>query len=134
MITTNLYINHYDWEVYVVYDPAPKDYGVIVELLESIHAPDDVIARIENILTPYNYDYGFTYSCPKCKKTVIVIGNFTSPEEFLNTMEHEIRHLVDDISQVYHIRPNGEEVGYLTGNINQILIDDIKDNICSCKN
>ena len=57
--------------------------------------------------------------------------------QFLNSFEHELRHLVDDISGALDISMKGEAVAYLTGDLNSLLFEDIHPFICcsgKCKN
>lgn len=50
--------------------------------------------------------------------------------QFLNSFEHELRHLVDDIADVLDIGIKGEDVAYLTGDLNALLFEDIHPFIC----
>ena len=77
-------------------------------------------------------DTGFTYSNKEHRQSVIVIGMHSSPWEFLNSFEHELRHLVDDIALTLGLPMAGEDVAYLTGEINQALWEDVHQFTC-CK-
>ena len=77
-------------------------------------------------------DTGFTYSNKDRRESVIVIGLHSSPPEFINSFEHELRHLVDDIAHTYGLEMAGEDVAYLTGDVNSELWEDIHYFTC-CK-
>lgn len=62
----------------------------------------------------------------------MVIGLHSSPAQFLNSVEHEIRHLADDMASYFAMEPKGEEVAYLTGDINQQIINEVRLFICDC--
>ncbi len=77
-------------------------------------------------------DTGFTYSNKDRQSTIMVIGLYSSPAQFLNSFEHELRHLVDDIAETFNLDSHGEEVAYLTGDLNSALWEDIHKFVC-CK-
>ena len=52
---------------------------------------------------------GIIYSNFQERETVMVISRTSSPEEFLNSWEHEKKHLARHIEQAYGIDPFGEE-------------------------
>ena len=77
-------------------------------------------------------DSGFTYSNKTRRRSVVVVGLASSQAQFLNSFEHELRHLCDDIAVASAMPMQGEEVAYLTGQINTMLWKDIHQFIC-CK-
>ena len=77
-------------------------------------------------------DSGFTYSNKRIRQSVVVVGLASSQSQFLNSFEHELRHLCDDIATTTGMAMQGEEVAYLTGNVNTLLWSDIHEFIC-CK-
>lgn len=77
-------------------------------------------------------DSGFTYSNKSMRRSVVVVGITTSKAQFLNSFEHEVRHLCDDIAASSGMKMQGEEVAYLTGEINSRLWEDIHPFVC-CK-
>lgn len=56
----------------------------------------------------------------------------SSHAEFLNSFEHELRHLVDDIAETFGLDMGGEQVAYLTGDLNSLLWKDIHEFMCCC--
>lgn len=62
----------------------------------------------------------------------MVIGLTSSPAEFLNSLQHELRHFVDDVAMTVNVDLSGEKVAYLTGDINLYLWDDIHEFLCCC--
>ena len=62
----------------------------------------------------------------------MVVGLTSSPAEFLNSFDHERKHLEAHIAQAYDIYPYGEEIAYLSGDIAQMLVEDVQLFICDC--
>lgn len=127
-----LYIDKYDWKILVFFDAGPEDYGPIIRALDYIGVPREIKYKIEQKVLGGWYDYGFTWSNLLNRETVIVIGPATTEAEFINSVEHEVRHLVDHIADLFRLEPGREEVGYLTGEINKSLTGNLQQHLCSC--
>lgn len=132
MIIDSIYLKAYDWHITVLYDVTYKDKEEVMYHLRNIHPSREIVERVRNLINPENINFGFTATCRVCKDSIMVLGRTTSKAEFMNTLEHEIRHLVDDISEAYNIPSKGEEVGYLTGEINYKLTHRTQSFICGC--
>lgn len=130
IITLN--IPKYQWRVQLFFPVTRYDTEAIVRSLDSIHCPLDILVQSRCKLKYSRMNEGFTYSNRLCRSSVVVIGWFTSPAEFLNTFEHELRHLVDNIQDAHNGKLTREDVGYLTGELNWELWSDIHEFICCC--
>ena len=75
------------------------------------------------------YNTGFTQSNYKKKVSIVGISLSTSCEQFINTMIHELRHVVDDICKYYNIDLDSEDAAYLTGYLIQKMYRFYKKNI-----
>lgn len=115
MIEQIIHINDWDADVFVCY--RRYDEQVLTEALRKVDAPISIIVRMREIARDDEYNTGFTYSDPRLRRSVVVIGKTTSPKEFMNTFVHEVRHLADDIASADGIALRGEEVAYLSGSI-----------------
>lgn len=62
---------------------------------------------------------GITYSNVDTRKTVVVIGWTTSKAEYMNSLSHEMLHVVQHISEQFLINMYGEEACYLLGGLVQ---------------
>lgn len=62
---------------------------------------------------------GITYSNVDIRKTVAVIGWATSKAEYMNSLSHEMLHVVQHISEQFLINMYGEEACYLLGGLAQ---------------
>lgn len=61
------------------------------------------------------YNTGFTHTDYKKKMSIVGISLSTNCEEFMNTLIHELRHLVNDICKYYDVNLESEDASYLTG-------------------
>lgn len=123
-------IAKYDWMVDVFYAVTCYQTDRILHALEAVECPPKIQKRVEKNLAARNIDTGFTYSNKKIGRSVIVVGLHSSPAQFLNSFEHELRHLVDDMADAYGLNTGGEEVAYLTGDLNSTLWKDVHRFVC----
>lgn len=132
MVTHDVYIPQIDWQVHVYYAVTGYHAPPILADLLEIDCPPKLMKRIAKNLRSGKMDTGFTYSNKHLRCTVMVVGMHSSPAQFLNSLEHELRHLVDDISDAMKIPVRGEAVAYLTGDINSHIAEDVKMFLCDC--
>ena len=128
----DVHIEKYDWHLRVFYAVTCYHVGEIMLSLKDIDCPESIQNRVQENLMRCDMDTGFTYSNKKLRSTVMVIGLHSSHAEFLNSFEHELRHLVDDIAETFGLDMGGEQVAYLTGDLNSLLWKDIHEVICCC--
>lgn len=80
------------------------------------------IAGYWDVVVFYNVDtpelnQGFTYTDTIERKSVVVIGNTDSLQQFYNTVVHEAKHLQSAICRYYDVSENSEDAAYLIGYI-----------------
>ena len=124
-------IGKYAWNLSVYFAVTCYHTDDIVSSLLRIDCPEAIVRRVAANLEKREMDTGFTYSNKPRRETVMVVGLHSSAPEFLNSFEHELRHLVDDMADALFLEPK-EEVAYLTGELNAILWKDIHQFVC-CK-
>ena len=112
----DVHIEKYDWHLRVFYAVTCYHVGEIMLSLKDIDCPESIQNRVQENLM----------------RCVMVIGLHSSHAEFLNSFEHELRHLVDDIAETFGLDMGGEQVAYLTGDLNSLLWKDIHEFICCC--
>ena len=117
------------WRMDVFIGGKDRDNGLddVLDTLEAMGAPFDILVRCEEMVNGGVPNQAFTYS--NGKRTCIYIGWTTSGEEFINSMIHEMRHLVDHIAEFYGLS-NGEAVGYISGDAAFLLAEDICEHGC----
>lgn len=132
MISHEVYIPKIRWQVHIYYAVTGYHAPPILADLVEIDCPPKLMKRIAENLRSGRMDTGFTYSNKQLRCTVMVVGQHSSPAQFLNSLEHELRHLVDDVSDAMNIPVRGEAVAYLTGDINSHIAEDVKMFLCDC--
>lgn len=131
----DLRIGKYGWRVRFYFAVHGYHTRSILSSLEEIECPGTVLERVRGNLLRADMDSGFTYSNKTMHRSVVVVGLATSQAQFLNSFEHELRHLCDDIAAASGMPMQGEEVAYLTGDLNAELWPEIHQFICcKCKN
>lgn len=132
MVHREIYIKKYDWLVHVYYAVTCYWVDEIMNQLEFIHCPESILRKSYRNLKACQLDTGITYSNYRLKETVMVVGLTSSPEEFMNSLDHERKHLEAHIAQAYNISPYGEEIAYLSGDIGQSIFNEVQMFICDC--
>lgn len=105
------------WLVKVFYAVSRYNVEEILDELASIDCPADILEQAEENMEKGEYNIGLTYSNGNKRKSVVVIGLTSSPEEFENTLSHERGHLVTHIAKSKGLDPYGEEIQYLNGQL-----------------
>lgn len=77
-----------------------------------------------NVIIIYNaylgyYNTGFTQTDYKKKISIVGISQSTSCGQFVNTLSHEINHVVAAICKYYNVDLDSEDAAYLTGYLTQ---------------
>ena len=99
----------------------------VSDCLFEMGADDYIMDKAYGLIEENRPNQAFTYS--NGRRTTIYIGWTTSVEEFINSMIHEIRHLVDHIAEYFGL-DNNEAVGYLSGDAAFLLAEDICEHGC----
>ena len=123
MIHRRLNISNLHWIVDVFIDNGSVDYAAIIDCLYSIGATSGAVFDAMEMFDDNKPNEAFTCSTQH-RHTCMYIGRTTSGNEFINSMVHELRHLVDHIASYYGI-DNGEAVGYISGDTAFLLAEDI---------
>lgn len=104
----------------------------IMGMLRNLKCPPSDLRRAYRNLMACQLDTGLTFSNYHRRETIMVIGLTSSPAEFLNSFDHERKHLEAHIAQALSINPWGEEIAYLSGDIAQKLAGDVQMFVCDC--
>ena len=94
--------------------------GVLACLLDT-RAPDHILEEAEDLMLSCDYNCGFTYTNPRLRRAVVLIGPTTSGDEFLDTLVHEIRHLADAIAKSVGVDLDSEQPAYISGDTTKAL-------------
>ena len=119
MIVQDFHIMRYRWRVRAYYAATTYRTDDILRDFAEAGCKGIQLKRAYNSLKRNALDTGITYSNFMRRETVMVISLTSSPAEFLNSWEHEKKHLARHIEQAYGIDPYSEEAAYLEGEIAQ---------------
>lgn len=117
MIRHDTYINDYDWRITLFYNAKPCDASYILEALRQCGISTKSFYEAQKMLISGSPNEGLTYNNLREQSSVVVIGHVSDVWEWIDTVEHEGRHLIQGICNAYHINPNSEEAAYLEGRL-----------------
>ena len=120
----------YNWNIIVYYNTSSVDKHDIAKILHSIKTPYTKI--VSALSTLYKLNQGFTCTSFNLKTSIVSISRASSPKQFMNSIAHEAKHVVEDICAYYNITLKGEESAYMIGEITMIMYNKFKEYICEC--
>lgn len=132
MIAKDLYIREYDWNLRIYYAVTCYHTDEIMQDLFEIHCPERTMRKAYKNMSACQLNTGLTYSNPRLRESVIVIGMWSDASEFDNSFAHELRHFTDHVANAFGLESGGEEVAYLTGNIRRELYPINSMFLCDC--
>lgn len=115
-----------DWIVDFLFTVSRYDEEGILACLYDMDAPYDVMVRANRIMERNNPNCGFTYTNPRMKRALVVIGHTTSGAEYINTLVHEVYHLTVAIASERGDDLEGEVPAYIAGD----TVDRLADVVC----
>lgn len=62
---------------------------------------------------------GFTYTDSTKRKSIVGVGFYTSQQQLLNTLIHELKHVQSHICSYYNVDEDSEDAAYLIGYLAQ---------------
>lgn len=113
MTTQSLQLYDYGWRLFVFYNITVKDLDIVLPALWENGCSNEGIREVA--LAIMNPNSGFTHT--HGRTSIMGIGWTDSPEQFQNTLTHEINHLQDDICIYYGLPLSGEIPSSIVGNI-----------------
>lgn len=119
------------WIATVVYIPTERDMPTVAGALHRLGCPQEDIERTWRFMTD-EWNKGFTWSNPIRKRSVTLIGRAKEWSQFFNTVTHEMKHLVDEITAVYDVENYGEPPAYLQGYLGEKMAPVIRRIACPC--
>lgn len=111
------------WMVDFLFAVRKYDIEGVLSVLYNAHAPESIIDDAEELMRSCEYNCGFTYSNPRRKLAVVLIGPTTSGAEFIDTLVHEVHHLAVAIASSIGVDLEGETPAYLAGDASRELMD-----------
>lgn len=105
---------HDEWGVVCCFDfDVDEEYDVMYEQIRSFGMTQRNIEKALAILS--NYNTGMCVSNKTLKMSAIYISKATSPEQFWDSVVHELAHCVVAIIDSYDVPYYSEDAAYLSG-------------------
>lgn len=130
MIWQTIDIDGY-WLATVVYVPLEQDMPAVAEAMTRLGCPQEDIGKTWHLMTE-EWNRGYTWSNPARRRSITLIGRAWNWEQFFNTVMHETKHLVDEITAAYDVMNYGEPPAYLQGFLGQRMAPAIRRIVCPC--
>lgn len=130
MIRQRFLLDKYDWEVMVFYAVDCYYVREITEAMKRMGCSREKLRTAYENIASCKLDTGVTYSNYARRKSVMVIGMTSSAKEFMNSLDHERKHLEAHIAKATDIDPWGEEICYLSGEIGERMFPVAKRFLC----
>lgn len=128
MIRQSIYIKRYNWRVAAYYDVRCADAREIAERLSVAGAAHDFVVQARDNLCS-GLDHGICYS-DMAGCSVLVVGQASSDAELVNSLVHELHHLVCHICEGRRIDVFGEEAAYLVGDLAGMVWPILRRTVC----
>ena len=130
MIWQTIDIDGY-WIATVVYVPTERGMEAVADALSKLGCPQEDIDRTWRLMTE-EWDKGYTWSNPARRRSITLIGRARNWSQFFNTLMHETKHLVDEITASYDVMNYGEPPAYLQGEIGRQMAPVVRKLVCPC--
>lgn len=130
MITRRVEIKKYGWALHVYC--AVRSYFVedILMHLADIGCSGEFLEEAERNMRGGTLNRGLTYSNWGSRETVLVVGLASSPEEYANSIVHELWHFAVHVSRALGLDMEGEEPAYLIGETMRELMGYVSPLVC----
>lgn len=122
MIRQDILLEKYNWKVVVCFLEKDSDIDDAMDVLSEsdcvgtplIEAYDHISQDIPNV--------GLTYTNVAKRSSIVIVGKSTSEAECINSIAHELFHVVAHICNHLNIDMQGEEPCYLMGWLCQAVL------------
>lgn len=111
------------WDVTVLLLKKGDDPKKFRSVVQPYHIPDleNAVKQVETD----SWDGGKTYTNRNCRAILMIIFRHETKSGFIRTLNHEKRHMIDDILEWHGIKDK-EAAGYLDGWVSETLYNHIK--------
>lgn len=132
MIVQDIYLRRVGWHVRV-YHAVHRIYAdEIIDELIALGCKGDMLSGAKKLLWKGAVNSGLTFSNLRDKETLMVIGLTTCGAEYWNSLEHEMRHLLQDVEKRCEIDHYGEEIAYVSGEFIRDVYHAARHLLCDC--
>lgn len=117
MTRSEITLDRYEWGVtcFIGYDE--EDVDEICNALEVIGCEVDVLLEARRHLAKDSDERGLTYSNVRGRESVVAVGRSGDLASGVNTIAHELLHVVQHVCEQDGISMTGEEACYIMGEL-----------------
>ena len=120
MVEQSFCLGGCNWRIVVYYDMRDaQSLGRAFNALLATGCNDVKAQQVCMELSGWNAGYTFTNYATHT--SLVLIGKSTSAEEAYDTIQHELKHITEHISNYYDIEPKSEHAAYLQGEIGRMM-------------
>ena len=113
----------HNWTILFLFSFDATDMERIYDALIWADAPDSIISKVSENVYAGRLNEGFTYSEPSLRRTVFATGMAENGPEVLDSVVHEIFHIVQHIAAEDGMDIYSEDAAYLAGDISREISD-----------
>lgn len=125
MIQQNLHIEEIGWSLRIFYCPKTSSQrSIVLQRLFDAGCTGKNYRRAMALLKSGALNIGLTYTNKDERKTIIVIGCSSDIAEFVNTLTHEVNHVIEHVMEALRIESGTEDEAYFTGELFELLFRD----------
>lgn len=117
MTKCDVYLEKYKWSVTCFIGYEPEDAVFLCQQLASIGCKDGAIREAYEHLSQGSSERGLTYSNVEERRSIVAIGRSSSQADMVNTIGHELFHVVAHICGKDEIDMQSEEPCYIMGSL-----------------
>lgn len=103
MTEQEIYLGRYGWAVHVMSDVRPEDAAMVEKRLRDLECGGVPLEDAYSLVLEGKPNKGLTYSNVDTGKSVVVIGWAVCDAEYMNSLCHEMLHVVQHISEVFMV-------------------------------
>lgn len=117
MMRREIYLPKYEWSIVCFISYQPHDADEICHVLSDIGCNGNPLSEAYEHLIKESADRGLTYSNLSERRSVLAIGECESDDSIINTIGHELLHVVAHICEQDGIDMMSEEPCYIMGSL-----------------
>ena len=112
-----------DWTIRFLFSFDRYNKAQVLESLFWVDAPNSIVSKVSKNIEAGRLNEGFCYSDPTLRRTVFATGKAENGPEVLDSIVHEIFHIVQHIAIEDGIDIYSEDAAYLAGDISREISD-----------
>lgn len=121
MIHCAIYLDRQRWKLSLYILEECGEGAEVAESLANVGCRGNDLSEALNVIHSCSHNVGLTYSNTDKRNSVIMVGLQENPSEFINTLFHEVHHVVCHISNKDGISIDSEQSAYIAGDIGEAI-------------